>query len=307
MTIGVIVPQGPAGPNHVDQAVAEARQAAEFGLTSAWFPQRFDHDAVALAGLVGREVPGITVGTSVVPIFARHPILLSSLAQTTQAAAGARFTLGLGLGAKAFVEPVFGVPYDRPALRLREFLTALRSLVDTGVVDFHGETLTAVTPMPGIVPGGLKVPLVVAAMGPQALRVTGELADGTLPFLAGPKALADHIVPAVVSAAEQAGRPAPRVIAAVPGVVTADLDTARAAAAAQTAFYDGIPSYQRVIELSGASRAADLVVFGDEEAVAAEVRRYFDAGATEVVFTQTNLTTDEDRVRTWRLLGELAA
>ncbi|WP_285494174.1 TIGR03564 family F420-dependent LLM class oxidoreductase [Actinomadura sp. NBRC 104425] len=297
----------PASGNLVDDVVAKAKEAKAAGLRSAWFAQQFSYDAIGLAGLVGREVPGLAVGTSVVPIFARHPILIAGQAQTAQAAAHGSFQLGLGLGARSFVEPVFGVPYDRPVTRLREFLTALRSLLDTGGADFRGETVTAVPPMPAGVPGAEpSVPVLVAAMGPQALRVTGELADGTLPFLAGPRALGEHIVPAITAAAERAGRPAPRVVAFVAGVVTDDVDAAREAAAQAMSFYDRVPSYQRVIEQEGAAKAADLVEIGDEKAVAAAVRRYFDAGATEVVFTQTNLVGEDARARTWRLLGELA-
>ncbi|MGB3444352.1 MAG: TIGR03564 family F420-dependent LLM class oxidoreductase, partial [Actinophytocola sp.] len=199
MSIGVVVPVGTG--NAVDSAVAYGREAAKAGIASAWFPQRFDVDSVAVAGFVGREVPGLAVGSSVVPIFGRHPIIVAGQAQTTQAATGGRYTLGLGLGAKAFVEPVFGEAHERPVLRLREFLTALRSVVETGSVDLAGETLVARTPMPAVVPGGSPLPVVVAAMGPQALRVAGELADGTLPFLAGPRALGEHIVPAITSAA----------------------------------------------------------------------------------------------------------
>ncbi|MFL6118927.1 TIGR03564 family F420-dependent LLM class oxidoreductase [Actinophytocola sp.] len=305
MTYGVVLPVGPNSPgNVVDSAVTFAREAAAAGIPAAWLGQRFDLDAITLAGIVGREVPELAVGTSVVPIFARHPILVASQAQTAQAAASGRLTLGLGIGAEAFVEPVFGVPFELPIRRLREFLTALRSIVDTGTVDFVGEAIIARTPMPATVPGGSPLPVLVAAMAPQALRVTGELADGTLTNLAGPKALAEHIVPTITAAG--AGRPAPRIVAALPAVVTADVEAARAAGAAATAFYQRIPSYQRVIELSGVSEAAELVAIGDEETVAAEVRRYFDAGATEVVFTQTDLTTAEDRERTWRLIGELA-
>ncbi|OLF10696.1 LLM class F420-dependent oxidoreductase [Actinophytocola xinjiangensis] len=303
MRIGVVIPAG-AG-NAVDSAVAFGHEAAKAGIGSAWFPQRFDVDSVAVAGLVGRAVPGLAVGSSVVPVYGRHPIPLAGLAQTTQAATGGRYTLGLGLGASAFVEPVFGERHDRPVRRLREFLIALRSLVDTGTVDFAGETLVARTPMPASVAGGSPLPVVVAAMGPQALRVTGELADGTVPFLAGPRAIGEHIAPAIIRAAERAGRPAPRIVAAVPGLVTADVAAAREVAARQTAFYDGVRSYQRSIALSGAEKAADLVVLGDEQVLADEIRRYLDAGATEVVLTQTDLTTDEDRRRTWRLLGEL--
>lgn len=306
MTIGVALYPGPSG-NAVDEVVAAAKEAEAAGLGSVWLGQRFDYDAVGLAGLVGREAPGLAVGTSAVPIFGRHPILVASQAQTSQAATRGRFHLGLALGAKAFVEPVFGVPYDRPVTRLAEFLTVLRSLTETGTADFRGETLTAAPPMPAAVPGAEPaVPLLVAAMGPQALRVTGELGDGTLPFLAGPRTLGEHIVPAITAAAARAGRPAPRVVALVPGVVTGDVDAARTAAAEQFAFYDRVPSYQRVVALEGASKAADLLVAGDEETIAAGVRRYFDAGATEVVLTQTGITGPADQARTWRVLGDLA-
>lgn len=306
MTIGAVLHPGGSG-NAVDEVVAAAKEAEAAGLGSVWLGQRFDYDAVGLAGLVGREAPGLAVGTSAVPIFGRHPILVASQAQTSQAATHGRFHLGLALGARAFVEPVFGVPYERPVTRLAEFLTVLRSLAETGTADFRGETLTAAPPMPASLPGAEPaVPLLVAAMGPQALRVTGELGDGTLPFLAGPRTLGEHIVPAITAAAARAGRPAPRVVALVPGVVTGDVEAARTAAAEQLAFYDRVPSYQRVVALEGASKAADLLVAGDEETVAAEVRRYFDAGATEVVLTQTGITGPADQARTWRLLGDLA-
>jgi alkanesulfonate monooxygenase SsuD/methylene tetrahydromethanopterin reductase-like flavin-dependent oxidoreductase (luciferase family) len=115
------------------------------------------------------------------------------------------------------------------------------------------------------------------------------------------------IVPAVTAAAEAAGRPAPRIVAFVPGVVTADAEAVRETATEALAFYERVPSYQRVIGLSGGTRAADLAVIGDEETVAAGVRRYREAGATEVVFTTTDLGGEADRRRTWKLLGELAA
>ncbi|MFE9579645.1 TIGR03564 family F420-dependent LLM class oxidoreductase [Nocardia sp. NPDC006044] len=295
-----------ATDNAVDAAVAAGRQAAAAGLSSLWFGQTFSHDSIVLSAAVGREVPELELGTSAIPIPARHPLLIASQAQTAQAATHGRFTLGLALGAPAFTEPTFGVPYDRPIARLREFLTALRAVLDTGTVDFHGELLTAVAPLPAAVAGAKPaVPVLVAAMGPQALRVTGELADGTLPFLVGPKALAEHVVAPITKAAERAGRSAPRIVVIVPGVVTADVEGARAAAEQSTAFYNDVPSYQRIIELSGAARAADLVVIGDEQAIADRVAEYIDAGATDVVFSQTDLTTPADEQRTWQLLGEL--
>ncbi|MEU6879620.1 LLM class F420-dependent oxidoreductase [Streptomyces sp. NPDC046712] len=306
MTIGVTL----SSTSHqlsIDSTVRLAREARDAGLRSAWFGQSFAYDSPLLAAIVGREVPGLEVGTSAIPVFGRHPLVVSSQAQTAQAATGGRYHLGLALGTRHLTEEGFGIPYERPIALLREFLTALRPLLETGHADFHGELLTATTPLPAAVPGAQPpVPLLVAAMGPQALRVTGELADGALPFLAGPRALAEHIVPTLTAAAAAAGRPAPRIVALVPGVVTADADAVRQTAGEALALYERIPSYQRVIGLSGGTRAADLAVIGDEETVAAEVRRYREAGATEVVFTATDLGGEADRRRTWRLLGELA-
>ncbi|MFH8658098.1 LLM class F420-dependent oxidoreductase [Streptomyces afghaniensis] len=303
MTIGVALPLH----HDIDGTVQLAREAHEAGLRSAWFGQTFAYDSPSLAAIVGREVPGLHVGTAAIPIFGRHPLLISSQAQTAQAATRGRYHLGLALGTKHLTETGFGIPHERPIRLLREFLTALRPLLETGSAEFRGELLTAATPLPAAVPGAEPpVPLLVAAMAPQALRVSGELADGILPYLAGPRALAEHIVPAVTATAGTAGRPAPRVVAFVPGVVTADAEAVREKATEALAFYERFPSYQRVIGLSGGTRAVDLAAIGDEEAVAAEVARYREAGATEVVFTMTDLGGEADRRRTWKLLGELA-
>lgn len=306
MTVGVALNAADA-KNQVDTSVLLAQEAVAAGLRSAWFGQTFGADAAQLAAIVGREVPGLQVGTSAIPVFGRHPLLVSSQAQTAQAATHGRFHLGLALGTKLLTETGFGIPFERPVARLREFLTALRQLTENGEADFHGELLTAVTPVPARVTGAEGgIPLLVAAMGPQALRASGELADGILPYLAGPRALDEHIVPAVTAAAEAAGRPAPRIVALVHGVVTDDADTVRAKATEQLAFYERFPSYARVIELSGGRRASDVAVIGDEKTVAAEVRRYRDAGATEVVFSGTEIAGPASRRRTWTLLGELA-
>ena len=303
MSIGVALPLR----SRIDTVVQLAREAHEFGLRSAWFGQTFGYDSPSLAAIVGREVPGLDVGTSAIPVFGRHPLIVSGQAQTAQAATGGRYHLGLALGTRHLTETGFGIPHERPIARLREFLTALRPLLETGSADFHGELLTATTPLPASVPGAEPpVPVLVAAMAPQALRVSGELADGVLPLLAGPRALAEHIVPTVTAAAEAAGRPAPRIVAFVPGAVAADPGAVRQTFAESLAFYERFPSYQRVIALSGADRAADVAAIGDEETVAAEIGRYREAGATEVVFTATDLVGDEDRRRTWKLLGEPA-
>ena len=301
MTIGITLPAGlPAG---VDELIGQAEWAAGAGVGSVWFSQQpLSYDAIAVAGLAGREVPGLAVGTSVVPVYPRHPLVLASAARTAHAATGGRFTLGLGLGAQSFHQPIYGVEYPPPIRHLREQLTVLRQVFAGETVDFDGETLDVHT---ADAAEAADVPIIVAAMGPQALRVTGELADGILPFLAGPRTLAENIVPTLTQAAERAGRPAPRVIAAVPVVVTSDVAAVRQIAAAELGFYSTIPSYQKVLATEGVDHAAQLALIGDEEAVAAGVRQYYEAGATEVLFAQTGLNGPAARERTWRLAGAL--
>ena len=148
------------------------------------------------------------------------------------------------------------------------------------------------------------MPVYVAAMGPKALRVTGELADGTLPYLAGPRTLTEFIVPTISEAATAAGRPAPQIIAAVPVVVSDDADAAYELAAAETAFYESIPSYAKVIEREGPRSAGDLAAVGAPTAVRTQLHRYLDAGATDLVLSPLR-TDSADPERLWELAASI--
>src|ERR1700752_2645123 len=98
MPTGIVLFPDPNSPNIVDDVVSQARRAYELGVRQVWVAQQFDHDAIALAGLVGAAVPGLGVGTSVVPINPPHPLSVASLAQAAQAGAHGNLSLGLVLG-----------------------------------------------------------------------------------------------------------------------------------------------------------------------------------------------------------------
>jgi F420-dependent oxidoreductase-like protein len=285
--------------------VAQARRAYDRGVRQIWLAQQFDHDAIALAGLVGAAVPGLGIGTSVVPINPRHPLVVASLAQTAQAASHGNFSLGLGLGAHQPERQAFGTSWPNTIQRLREHLTILRSIFDTGTVNVHGRELTASPAWPVSVAGGTPVPVYVAAMGPRALAVTGELADGTLPYLAGPRTIAEFIVPTINKAAAGAGRPAPKIIAAVPVLISDDADAGRDAAAEHLSLYETIPSYQKVLAREGVTGAIDLAAVGSEVAVARQLRRYLDAGATDVVLSPVDRTPSPQLDAVWDVAASL--
>lgn len=305
MPTGIMLYARPNAANVVDDVVAQARRAHEIGVRQVWLAQQFDHEAITLAALVGAAVPGLGVGTSVVPINPRHPLIMASLAQTAQAASHGNFSLGLGLGAHEPERKAFGTSWPNTVQRLREHLTVLRSIFAEGAVDFHGDEFTASPGWPVAVPGGAPLPVYVAAMGPKALQVTGELADGTLPYLAGPRTIAEFIEPTIAKAAANAGRPKPRIIAAVPVLVSEDGDVARNIATQQLSFYETIPSYQRVIAREGVDSVAELAAVGPAESVARQMKTYLDAGATDVVLSPLDRSPSADTESLWAVAAAL--
>jgi alkanesulfonate monooxygenase SsuD/methylene tetrahydromethanopterin reductase-like flavin-dependent oxidoreductase (luciferase family) len=100
--------------------------------------------------------------------------------------------------------------------------------------------------------------------------------------MASAKVIETQITPVIGAAAAQAGRPAPRIVAGLPVAVHDDVDEARAAVAATSGMYAGMPNYQRVITAGGAADAADIAIVGNEESVRRQLQNLIDAGATDV-------------------------
>jgi F420-dependent oxidoreductase-like protein len=195
--------------------------------------------------------------------------------------------------------------FEKPALHMREYLTALRPALTGQPVDVKGETLDAHTLMgPITVDDAGPVPILVAALGPALLRVAGELADGTLTWMAAPSLIAGRIAPQITAAAEAAGRPRPRIGVGLPVAVTNDVDAALERAAASYAVYGTLPSYRRLLDEAGVDGPAGVVIAGDEDEVAGRVRALADDGATE--FLASPVGSRAVRQETLRVLGELA-
>jgi F420-dependent oxidoreductase-like protein len=265
--------------------VEAVREVAEAGIHRAWVPQMLGIDALTAIAVAGREVPDIELGTAVVPTFPRHPFVLAGQALTTSAALGAnRLHLGIGLSHQIVIEGMLGMKFERPALHMREYLSALRPALAGEPVDVQGETLRAATLMGPIkVDDAGPVPVLVAALGPALLRVAGELADGTLTWMAAPKVIGDRMASTITAAAEAAGRPRPRIGVGLPVAVTDDVDAALQRAAAAYAIYDTLPSYKRLLDEAGLDGPADVVIAGDEAEVTKRILALADVGATEFI------------------------
>jgi len=296
--------------------IEAVREVAEAGVRRAWVPQLFGVEALTAIAVAGREVPGIELGTAVVPTYPRHPLVLAGQALTTSAAlaggaaraakgSGSRLHLGIGLSHQLVIEGMLGMAFEKPALHMREYLSALRPALEGQPVDVKGETLRAATLMGPIkVDDAGPVPVLVAALGPALLRVAGELADGTLTWMAAPRVVGDRIAPSISAAAEAAGRPRPRVGVGLPVAVTDDVEGALERAASSFAVYGTLPSYKRLLDEAGLDGPAGVVIAGDENEVAGRIRALADVGATE--FLASPVGSRAVRQETLRVLGELA-
>src|SRR3954452_8800813 len=289
MRIGVGV-----GGKTVERARGYVQGAADDGFKSAWFNNIFGLDAIMACAVAGAGVP-IEVGTFVTPIHPRHPHAMAQQAMTAYDACDGRFTLGIGLSHQIVVENMLGMSYEKPARYMREYLSVLMPLLDEGSVAFEGEVFR--------VSGMLERPregrptVLIAALGPAMLKIAGELADGTATWMTGPKTLGDHTVPTLVAATEAAGRPAPRIAAALPVCVSNDETTARERAAKEFAVYNTLPSYRAMLDREGAGGPGDIAVVGDEDKVAKEVRALGDIGVTDLVAGVYGDEADQKRTR----------
>jgi F420-dependent oxidoreductase-like protein len=295
---------GTTNDGTVDQVVAEAAAAEADGFDSYWAPQIFGHDALTVLAVVGREVPRIELGTSVVPTYPRHPMMLAQQCLSVQQASGGRLCLGIGLSHQIVIESMLGMSFEKPVRHLREYLEVLGPLSRGETVHHSGEAFNvhAGLTLQGVPP----FPIVVAALGEQMLKVTARLADGTLTWCVGPATLAAHTVPTITAAAAEAGRPAPRVIAALPVCVTEDVPGALGRASSVFSVYGTLPSYRAMLDREGVDGPAGIAIAGTESEVHDRVAALADVGVTDFAAVEFGATPDE-RARTREVLRSLRA
>jgi 5,10-methylenetetrahydromethanopterin reductase len=304
MRIGIHGGVSGGAENAIDDLLAAASSAHERGL-DFWMGQVSGLDALTALAVVGRSVPGLRVGTAVVPTYPRHPMVMSMQALTVQASTGGLFSLGIGLSHRVIIEGSYGFDFDHPIRHMREYLEILMALLRDGEVRFEGTELTARTLGPLKVAGASAPPVVVAALGAQMLRLAGRMADGTVTWMVGPRTLEDHVVPEISRAAKEAGRPAPRVVVGLPVCVCSDPEAARERAARLFGLYNSLPSYRAMLDREGVEGPADVAVVGDDDAVAGSLRRLGELGATDLALAVFG--SRDERARTMELLGELAS
>ncbi|MGV0645712.1 TIGR03564 family F420-dependent LLM class oxidoreductase [Mycolicibacterium sp. XJ2546] len=292
----------------------DGKTAESDGFASFWIPQVPGYlDALTAVALLGTATERIEIGTAVVPIQTRHPLIMAQQALTTQMACAGRFTLGIGPSHHWIITDQLGLGYERPAGLVRDYLDVLQAaFAGPGEVVVTNDSFQVKSPLD--VTDAFAVPLLVAALGPAMLRTAGERTGGTILWMADERAIGDYVVPRITEAAAAAGRSGVRVVAGVPVALCPerDVDEARAHASEVLGHADFSPNYVRLLEHGDADDVGDTMAAGDEATVLARLRRYRDAGVTDlaarvVPLGETAPQRQASRRRTQEFVASLAA
>lgn len=279
MKLGFMCGTARSKPYTIDETIAEVKHAEALGFDQAWMGQVFGLDAISIMTLLGRETNRIGLGTAVTPSFPRHPTSLAMQALTANAASKGRFELGLGLSHQLVMEGMFGIPYQKPASHMREYLEVLMPLLRGEACNFNGELFTVNAELK--VPEAPPVTTIVAALGPKMLELAGRLADGTTTWMTGRKTLETHTIPIITAAANAAGKPAPRIVASFPVVLTHDVAAAQSYMTRKMGMYNHIPSYRKMLDIEGLENPADIALLGDQTSLREQLQSLREIGVTD--------------------------
>ena len=230
------------------------------GLARVSVAEGWTHDALILLAELALRTSRIELGTGVVSVWGRTPATMALAAAGLQRCSGGRFSLGVGAGSPPLTEGLHGMAWGRPALRLRETLTAIRALL---AGDRLPNPAAGARPLRAGVAAEPPVPLVLAALAPESIRLAGELADEWAPFLWARSRVTEGRALLDDGESRAAAATRTRISVCVPVALGPDEQTARRLAAWWLATYATRmgPLYPRMLgERFGMSAALDAVI-----------------------------------------------
>jgi alkanesulfonate monooxygenase SsuD/methylene tetrahydromethanopterin reductase-like flavin-dependent oxidoreductase (luciferase family) len=294
-------------PRSSDAVVDVCVRAERANVEAAWLIMPATAlDSLTLLAAAAVKTERITLGTSIVPAFTRHPLALVTQVLALEGLTPGRFDIGIGSAHARTMVDVYHVDFDHPLRRLNEYLHIVQPALKTGSVHFEGEFYRADASFPHA-PG---TPVPIAALRAPAFRLAGRLADGAMSWNCPTAYLQNVAMPALQEGADSAGRERPRMMAHVPVMVTEDRDEVHRRAGEQLRYYAAAPFYARMFADAGypllpdgsvsADLIDDLVVSGTPYEIAAQLRYRLDLGFD--VLMVNPLRTEDDAGHEDRLL-----
>jgi F420-dependent oxidoreductase-like protein len=272
-------------------------------------------DSLTTFAAAAAKTSSIRLGTSIVPTYPRHPLVLAQQVLSFYDLAPGRLRLGIGPSHRFIIEGTYGLQQQTPLAHLREYVKVLRAALWEGKVDHHGQLYNVVATLPRT----SQTPLLISTLGEKAFQLAGEVADGALSWVCPVPYLLRTGIPALHASASAVGRAAPPLVAHVPVALTEDRDSVLAAGHQMLDFYATIPFYANMFKNTGLNPTSDqqalsdgfverLVVWGDEATVAVRFTELLDAGLDELMVSLVPTTAgvgDDEQARLAHLIGRL--
>ncbi len=287
----------------VATTITRIHEAEHAGVQQIWMTQSVGMlDTLTLFAAVAAQTRRIRLGTSIVPVYPRHPLVMALQAATIDALAPGRLRLGVGTSHRQVMENVYGLSMSSPLAYLREYVEVMRQGLWEGRVDHQGTFFKVATSFPR----QAQIPLLISALGEKAFRLAGEVADGAISWVCPVPYLLDTALPALRAGAQAQHRPAPPLVAHIPVAISTDEAAVQAAALPHISFYTKAPFYAHMFAAAGFPVTADgtgitalvkaLVVAGNEAQVKKRVRELIASGLDELLLMLVPVA-DESRER----------
>jgi alkanesulfonate monooxygenase SsuD/methylene tetrahydromethanopterin reductase-like flavin-dependent oxidoreductase (luciferase family) len=266
-------------------------------------------DTLTILGAAAVKTERITLGTSIVPAFTRHPLTFVNQALALEGLAPGRLDLGIGTAHARTMVDVYHLDFAHPLRQLEEYLQVVQPALKAGSVHFAGDYYQVDASFPRA-PG---TPVPIAALRAPAFRLAGRLADGAMSWNCPVEYLQNVAMPALQQGADSAGRARPPLLVHVPVIVSDDRGEVHRRAAEQLRYYAAAPFYARMFADAGYPLNPDgsvsaelidaLVVSGTPDEVATQLRDRLDLGFDTLMVNP--LRTDDDTAHEDRLLAIL--
>ena len=304
-----------AGAPNAEASLDLMRRAEAAGVQAAWLTTGGTGlDALTLFAASAVQTDNILFGTSIVPTYPRHPIVVAQQVQVLDQLAPGRLRLGVGPSHRPTMRAMFGYNLRSPLTNLREYLQILRALLHDGSVDFDGQEYTA----HASIPRPVNIPVMASALQEGSFDLCGAEADGAISWVSPAVYLRDKALPALRRGSDAAGRETPPLIAHAPVCIHDNADAIRAAVQQQLSNYPRLPFYQRMWAAAGYPEAAEetwsdgmieaTVLTGDADGVGEKMTAMLDMGISELLVTPVTAGDDPEAAmaETINLLGKVA-
>jgi F420-dependent oxidoreductase-like protein len=307
--IGLIVNGTNAATAIKTIAAAEDEGVQQIWMTNIpWSP-----DVLTTFAAAAIKTSRIRLGTSILPTYPRHPVVLAQQVLALHDIAPDRLRLGIGPSHRAIIEDIYGLPQTKPLVHLREYVKVLHSILWEGKVDHHGEFFNIVIEFPH----KAQIPVLISTLGKKAFELAGEVADGALSWMCPIPYLLQTGIPSLRKAVAANGRSnTPPLVAHVPVAFSQDHNSVMVAGHKMFDMYAKLPFYVKMFADAGFPQISDkkvtddlvnnMIISGNEDTLATSFINLLATGLNELIISLVPVVDEvHEQTQLMRLIGQL--